>query len=88
MNPETNYLKEMRMRAGSHLTPGFATSVMRDAQARRRRSQRNRLAAMTGALCVALVIAVHWMMTAQTNRKNLEMWSKAARQITVLEETI
>lgn len=88
MNPETNYLKEMRLRAGSHLPPDFAAVVTRDAQVCRRRAQRNRLTAMTAVLCVALVIAVHWVMTAQANRKNLEMWSKTANQITVLEETI
>jgi hypothetical protein len=88
MNPETLYLNQMRQRAGGNLPPDFARKVIRDAQVRRRRSQRNRLTAVTAVLCVALVLAVHWVMTARTNRKNLELWSKAADQIAVLERTI
>ena len=88
MNPESEYLKTMRLRAGKSLPPGFARDVICDARSRGRRSQRNRLTVLTAALCVALVLGVHWMITIQTNRRNLEMWSKAASQIAVLEQTI
>jgi hypothetical protein len=88
MNPETGYLNQMRLRAGNNLPPDFAREVIRDAQVRGRRSQRNRLTAVTAMVCIALVLAVHWMMTARSNRKNLELWSKAAGQIAVLDQTI
>ncbi|MGO9057079.1 MAG: hypothetical protein ACLQU2_06780 [Candidatus Binataceae bacterium] len=88
MNPEEHYVRASRLRASKHLPPDFAGLVLRDAKARRQRSQRNRLTVITAALCVALVLAAHWMMTARTDRQNRELWSKAARQITALEETI
>lgn len=88
MNPEEHYVHASRLRAGKHLPPDFARQVLRDAQAHRQRFQRKRLAAITAALCVALVLAAHWMMTARTDRQNRELWSKAAQQITALEETI
>ena len=88
MNPEEHYIRASRLRAGQHLPPDFARQVMRAANAHRQRSRRNRLAAITAALCVALVLAAHWVMAVRTDRQNRELWSKAAQQITALEENI
>jgi len=88
MNPEADYVRELRLRAGRHLPPDFARQVIHDARRQRRRTQRNRLTAITAALCVAIVLAAHWTVTARTDSQNLALWSKAAQQITVLEQTI
>jgi hypothetical protein len=88
MNSETDYVRELRLRASRHLPPDFARQVIHDARTQRRRTQRNRVTAITAALCIAIVLAAHWMITARTDRQNLELWSKAAQQITALEETI
>jgi hypothetical protein len=85
---EARYTREMRLRAVRHLPEDFPNQVIRDARARNRRSQRNRLTVITAAICVALAVAVHWTITARTNATNLEMWSKAANQIAALEQTI
>jgi len=88
MNPEADYARELRLRAGRHLPSDFARQVIRDARKQQRRTQRIRLTAVTAALCIATVLAAHWMITARADRQNLELWSKAAQQITALEETI
>jgi hypothetical protein len=88
MNPEADYARELRLRAGRHLPADFALRVMRDARRQQRRTQRTRLTAITAALCIAIVLAAHWMVTARSERQNLEQWSKAAQQIKALEETI
>lgn len=88
MNPEADCVRELRLRASRHLPRDFTRQVMRDAQQRQRRTQRKRVTAVTVALCIAVVLAAHWIVTARADRQNLEQWSKAARQITALEETI
>ncbi len=88
MNPEARYMHELRRHAQRHLPPDFARQVVRDAKARQWRSQRNRLTVATTALCIAIVLAAHWMIKARTDRRNLGQWSKAAQQIAALEETI
>jgi hypothetical protein len=88
MNPEADYIRELRLRAGRHLPPDFARQVIHDARIQRRRIQRNRLTAITAALCVAIVLAAHWMATVRSDRQNLALWAKAAQQITALEDTI
>jgi hypothetical protein len=88
MTPESQYVRAARLRAGRHLPADFARQVLRDARLHRQRAQRNKLAAITVAICVALVVATHWAMTAGTNRRNLAMWSKAVAQVATLEETI
>jgi len=88
MNPETRYLHELRRRAAMHLPPDFPNQVVRDAKARRLRSQRNRLTMITTAVCIAVVLAAHWMIKTRTDRRNLELWSKAVQQITAVEQTI
>ncbi|HKD65910.1 MAG TPA: hypothetical protein VKB84_03650 [Candidatus Binataceae bacterium] len=88
MNPETHYLRELGVRAGRKLPPDFSSQVMRDAKARRRRSQRNRWTVITVALCIAIALAAHWINAARINRTNLELWSKAAQQAAALEVAI
>ncbi len=88
MNPEHRYAPELRRRAGRHLPPDFPSRVLHDANERMRRSQRNRWTAITAALCVAIVLAAHWVGRAMANRQNLEQWSKAAQQIAAMEQTI
>jgi len=88
MNPESRYLRELRMRAGRHLAPDFPARVLHDARVRQRRSQRNKLTVITAALCVLLAVSAHWVMTAATDRHNQAMWAKEVQQIAVLEQTI
>jgi hypothetical protein len=88
MSPEEHFVREMRLRAGRQLPADFPSRVVRDARLRRHNSQRNKLAAITTALCIGLAVAAHWLITAHANRDNLEQWSRAAQQIAVLEETI
>jgi hypothetical protein len=88
MNPERRYLMEMRRQAARHLPPDFSSQVVRDARLYQRRSARNRLTLITTALCIAAVLAAHWIVKARADRQNLEQWSKAAQQIAALEQTI
>jgi hypothetical protein len=88
MNPEGRHLMELRRRAARHLPPDFSSQVVRDAKAYQRRSARNRLTLITTALCIAAVLAAHWIIKARIDRENLEQWSKAAQQIAALEQTI
>jgi hypothetical protein len=88
MNPEEHFVREMRLRAGRQLPADFPSRVVRDARLRRQSSQRNKLTAITTAVCIGLAVTAHWLITTRTNRANLEQWSKAAQQIAVLEETI
>jgi hypothetical protein len=88
MNPEGRYVQELRLRAGRHLPLDFSTQVMQEARARVRRSQRNRLTVATAVVCLAIVLAAHWITNGWTDRQNRELWSKATQQITALEQTI
>jgi hypothetical protein len=88
MSLEEQFVREMRVRAARRLPADFPSRVVRDARRLRQRSQRSRLTLITTALCVALAVAAHWLMTLHTNRDNLEQWSRAAQQTAALEETI
>jgi hypothetical protein len=88
MDLEERFVIEMRLRAGRQLPADFPSRVVRDARLHQRRSQRGKLTVITTAACITLAVAAHWLMTARTNRENLQQWSKAAQQIAVLEETI
>jgi hypothetical protein len=81
-------MRELGLRAGRLLPPDFSRRVLEDARAQHQRSQRNRLTVITAAVCIAVVLASHWILKSRTDRQNLEQWSKAAQQIAALEKTI
>ncbi|HVA77661.1 MAG TPA: hypothetical protein VNF27_07180 [Candidatus Binataceae bacterium] len=83
----TRFGYSQRREAGRRLPPGFSGRVVADARAAARGAGERRLMAITGAACIALVIAGHWAITAATSRANLEQWSSTANQIVALEET-
>ena len=76
-----------RREAARHLPPGLAASAVADARIRIRAAGEHRLMAITGAACIALVIACHWAITAADSRANLAQWSSTANQIVALEES-
>jgi succinate dehydrogenase hydrophobic anchor subunit len=61
--------------------------VVADARALARGSTERRLMTITGAACIALVIAGHLAITAVTSSANLAQWSSTTNQIVALEET-
>jgi hypothetical protein len=83
----TRFGYSQRREAGRRLQPGFPGRVVADARAAARGAGQRRLMAITGAACIALVIAGHWAITAAASRANLAQWSSTANQIGALEET-
>jgi hypothetical protein len=47
-----------------------------------------RLVAVTGLLCVATTVSVHWMQLQRAEEANLQAWATTAAEIQVLEESI
>jgi hypothetical protein len=83
----TRFGYAQRRDAARHLPPGFAGRVIADARTRAHASGERRVMAITGAACIALVIAGHLAITAAASHANLAQWSKTASQIVALEET-
>lgn len=83
----TRFGYSQRREAGRRLPSGFSARVVADGRALARGTGERRLMAITGAACIALVIAGHWAMTAATTRANLAQWSSTTNQIVALEET-
>lgn len=88
MNPERLYAPEIRRRAEEQLPPDFARMVLAAGDSYRHRRERNRITALTTAVCLGIALVTHYVMTTHNDRRNLEQWSKAAQQVSALEQTI
>ncbi len=80
--------RAQRREAGRRLPPEFSRLVIADARALRRGRRERRLMAITGAVCIALAVATHWVMTTATTRENLQQWSATSSEIVAMEENL
>jgi hypothetical protein len=83
-------MEHMRRRASTHLPNDFARTVIEDSK--RGWGEvvvgRMRLVAVTGMLCVATAVSVHWMQMQRAQEASLQAWATTAAKIQVLEESI
>lgn len=83
----TKFGYAQRQAAARRLAPGLASRSIATAREVARRGRERRLAAITGAICIVIVVAVHMAVTAATSRDNLRQWTATTSEIVALEET-
>ncbi|HXN85611.1 MAG TPA: hypothetical protein VN867_06045 [Candidatus Binataceae bacterium] len=90
MKSSSLYMEHMRRRASTHLPNNFARLVIEDSKHGWAEGIVNqlRLVAVTGILCVATTVSVHWMQMQRAQQASLQAWAATAAKIQVLEETI
>ena len=90
MKSSSLYMEHMRRRASAHLPHDFARAVIEDSKRGWGEGlvSRMRLVAVTGVLCVATTVSVHWMQLQRAEEANLQAWATTAAEIQVLEESI
>jgi hypothetical protein len=90
MKSSSLYMEHMRRRAGAQLPNDFARAVIEDSKRGWGEGivSQLRLVAVTGMLCVATAVSVHWMQMQRAQEASLQAWTTTAAEIQVLEESI
>jgi hypothetical protein len=90
MKTSSLYMEHMRRRARTHLPNDFARAVIEDSKRGWADGvvNRMRLVAVTGLLCVATAVSVHWMQLQRAQEANLQAWATTAAEMQLIEESI
>ena len=88
MKSDRLFFYKLQLEASRHLPPHFARQVIHKARHDCRRVRERRVVAITGAICLALAVSLHWFIKTAADRDNLAQWDSTSAQIWSIESSL